>query len=149
MFEELSQLNLGVTLDKLQATDIASAYNHVLNTFKHHKLVFAPDATVDELKNWLRVYRATVNAFMCYQRMGKVSCPIWLFRASEHRIEAHAEQNFEDKRPAGGWGEYTLAGVEAFLVPGTHFTMMAIPQVRTLATAIQQVMNRGEKSHAN
>jgi amino acid adenylation domain-containing protein len=148
-FEELTGLDFGLSLDKLQATDIASAYTHVLDTFKYHQLVFASDATVNELKNWVRVYRTTVNAFMCYQRSDKISCPIWLFRASEHSIGTNAEQNFEDKRPVGGWDKYTLASTEEFLVPGTHFTMMTIPHVQTLATAIQQIMNRGEKSHAH
>jgi thioesterase domain-containing protein/acyl carrier protein len=148
-FEELTGLDFGLSLDKLQATDIASAYTHVLDTFKYHQLVFASDATVNELKNWVRVYRTTVNAFMCYQRRDKISCPIWLFRASEHSIGTNAEQNFEDKRPVGGWDKYTLASTEEFLVPGTHFTMMTIPHVQTLATAIQQIMNRGEKSHAH
>jgi len=77
---------------------------------------------------------------MNYQCVGKVHCPIYLFRANERSIDLDAEQSFEDTRPVLGWEEYTQGEAKEITVPSAHVSMMTNPHVQIMAAAIQQVM---------
>jgi microcystin synthetase protein McyG len=151
VFEELAGINLNKSLEYLQTlANLETAYTQVMQALKERQILFAPDASVDELKTLVNTYRITVQGHANYQIPGKLRCPIYLFRAQEQpHPSAEKSQVEEDAREAWGWSECTHSKVEELMVPGTHFTMMTIPHVQTLATAIQQIMNRGEKSYVH
>ncbi|MGR9108700.1 MAG: thioesterase domain-containing protein, partial [Gammaproteobacteria bacterium] len=133
LFAELTGLDFGSICTLLEdQADAESAYAAVLQGFKQHEVVFAPDAPVEELKALVNVYRTTVELHQDYYVQTPITCPIHLFMASDR----FAEQAFEDTREAWGWANYTDAGVTILKVPGTHMTMLAEPHVRSLAEAL-------------
>ncbi|MEK8015496.1 MAG: hypothetical protein VSS75_001425, partial [Candidatus Parabeggiatoa sp.] len=139
VFEELSGVDLNLSLEQLRAMpDIETAYAQVMQAFVERQVLFAPGAPVDELKALVNTYRITVQGHAGYQIPGKLRCPIHLFRAEEKTppIKQNEEVDFEDTREAWGWAECTHAQVEEIMVPGTHVTMMTIPDVRILAEKI-------------
>ncbi|MCI5132854.1 MAG: non-ribosomal peptide synthetase, partial [Candidatus Electrothrix sp. EH2] len=134
VFEIHTGLDLNLSLAELQATDIADAYKRTLACFQGHQIVFAPDATVAELKNWVKTFQVAVSEGSHYQNAGKVPCPIHLFRASEQTVvESDTEQSLADNRPVWGWSDCTQAKAVEIAVPGNHASMMALPHVRHLA----------------
>jgi thioesterase domain-containing protein/acyl carrier protein len=124
-FEELSGIELN--LEHLQAQ---TAYAQVMQALR--EILFAPGAPIEELKILVNTYRITIQGHASYQIPGKLQCPIHLFRASERMAE--------DSREAWGWAECTHAKVEEHWVPGTHFSMMALPHVKTLADKLAQCL---------
>ena len=136
VFEQLTGQSFGITLDALHAQPSQElSYALVMQAFQHNGVLFAPGASIDELKSLVEVYRITAKSQADYRIPGKVRCPICLFKASECMTDAV----FEDTRVAWGWSDCTESSVEIIAVPGTHVTMMAEPQVQCLA---QQLGNR-------
>jgi thioesterase domain-containing protein len=136
VLEELIGFDLNCPLANLQALpDLETAYTHVMQTLVKKELLFAPGASVDELKALVNTYRVTVQAHVNYQIPGRVQCPIHLFRA-ETKTAGPDGVEFEDTREFWGWADWTQAGVIEYWVLGTHVTMMTPPQVQTLANAI-------------
>ncbi len=141
VFEAHSELDLNLSLAELQATDVANAYTLTLDCFKQHQIVFAPNATVDELKNWVKTFQIAISEGTNYQNAGKVPCPIHLFRATEQQaVEPETEQNHADNRPLWGWSDCTQTEAVEIAVPGDHVTMMVTPQVQILADAIKPLL---------
>jgi thioesterase domain-containing protein len=142
VMEELTGLTLGITLADLQAlADTAAAYRVTLQAFQRQQVLFTADASIDDLRHWVTVYRASVAAHSTYQAdAARLHCPIHLFRASATTQVAGDEAVWEDTRPYWGWDAHTLAGVVEIPVPGTHVTMMATPHVQVLAQAIQTAL---------
>jgi len=140
VFEELSGVELNLSLEQLQAMpEIETAYAQVMQAFVERQVLFAPGASVDELKALVNTYRITVQGHTDYQIPGKVQCPIHLFRSSEQTPNVE-QSEFEDTREAWGWAECTHAKVEEHLVPGTHVTMMALPHVKILSDKLAQYL---------
>ena len=138
IFKAISGLNLELTIEELEALkDSEAAYAATLKVFQQHQLLFTTESSVDDLKRWIKVYRATLNGYYRYQSTGKLCCPIQLFLANEHVAILEKEQFTVESRPAWGWNNYTQAQVEEVNVPGNHVTMMVTPQVKTLAKAIR------------
>jgi len=137
VFEILTGLDLQQPLKGLEALDTEAAYAKVLKTLQQHEVIFTPEATIDELKAWINIYRVTSQAHSRYKISGQVRCPIHFFRASEHI----AGFEFEDKREAWGWADCTLGGLHEQTVSGTHFGMMTAQYVQTLAAQLLSVIS--------
>jgi len=131
---------LNCSLAKLQTLlDLEAAYTQVMQAFVQRQYIFAPGAPVDELKALVNTYRVTVQGHGDYQIPGQVQCPIHLFRAEE-KIPGPDGVEFEDTREAWGWAACTRAEVVEIMVPGTHVTMMASPQVKVLAGRLAEYL---------
>jgi len=140
IFEELAGVELNCSLAKLQTLpDLEAAYAQVMQAFVQRQYIFAPGAPVDELKALVNTYRVTVQGHGDYQIPGQVQCPIHLFRAEE-KIPGPDGVEFEDTREAWGWAACTRAEVVEIMVPGTHVTMMASPQVKVLAGRLAEYL---------
>ncbi|MEM6406618.1 MAG: hypothetical protein AAF669_08545, partial [Pseudomonadota bacterium] len=109
----------------------------VLSWSQHHQIVFTETDTTTTLQRWVQTYRATTQGHSRYQARAQLTCPIHLFRVSEKTYEPDATAAFSDDRPHWGWNMHTQAQVHEIHVPGTHVTMMARPQVCTLAASIR------------
>jgi len=141
VFETLAGVELHCSLQDLQALpDLETAYLQVLQTFKQQQILFAPDASPDELKALVNTYRITSQAHTDYQIPGKLQCPIQLFRASEQM----AGVELEEKRQVWGWADCTHAEVSEHWVPGTHITMMISPHVKSLAKILINYLYEGK-----
>jgi len=137
VFEILTGLDLQQSLKGLETLELEASYAKVLKTLQQHQVIFTPEASIDELKAWVNIYRITSQAHSRYKISGQVRCPIHFFRASEHI----AGLEFEDKREAWGWAAYTLGGVHEQTISGTHFGMMTAPHVQTLAAQLLSVIS--------
>ncbi|HID99683.1 MAG TPA: non-ribosomal peptide synthetase, partial [Thiotrichaceae bacterium] len=137
VFEILTGLDLQQSLKGLETLELEAAYAKVLKTLQQHQVIFTPEASIDELKAWINIYRVTSQAHSRYKISGQVRCPIHFFRASEHI----AGFEFEDKREAWGWADCTLGGLHEQTISGTHFGMMTAPHVQTLAAQLLSVIS--------
>ena len=112
LYEQMMGNSLNLSVETLKALpDIETAYAVVAQTFLQHKLLFDPKTAVDELKAMVNVVRVTGQAVAAHPMLGKLRCPIHLFRATEH------------------W------------VPGNHQSMMLNPQVNTLAEKLSRYLS--------
>ena len=138
VFTELTGQIAPYTLAELQAMDQADT--QVLSWLQQRQIVFTEADTTANLRRWVQTYRATTQGHMHYQTQARLACPIHLFRASEQTQEPDAAEALSDNRSHWGWGAHTQASVNEITVPGTHMTMMARPQVQTLAEAIRDCL---------
>ena len=148
VFEQLGGVDLQIGAGELAALGTTeAAYARVLQALQRHDLVFTSGDTVQSLRYWVQVYRATVSGHSAYQTRQPIRCPIQLLRASEHQAP---QPDHPDAAPAWlagpdwGWAELTQAGVQVRMVPGSHITMMTRPHVQVLARVLQEwLVERG------
>jgi len=80
-------------------------------------------------------YRAFTNNYKCYNRYlpkGKVSSRVVLLQSEEQDSE-HETQDL-------GWQRYVTQSVETYQVVGGHFSMLALPHVKTTAEIMSNVL---------
>lgn len=90
----------------------------------------------------MQVMKVLTLNYANYQPKHRISAPIVLFRAEEtHEIvlqELQAISNYD--LPDWGWQAYTQNPVKVISVPGNHGRMLYEPNVKILATKLQQLM---------
>jgi amino acid adenylation domain-containing protein len=87
--------------------------------------VLPPDAGIEEICRLLDVFKANMHALKSY-RPKPYSDRITLFRAETSSRNLLADNT-------SGWGDLTDCPIEVHLVPGSHYTMVARPNVEILA----------------
>jgi thioesterase domain-containing protein len=104
--------------------------------FQSNGLLFSKGAALTELQALLDVYRAALLSHESYRTEGSIQAPIHLLKARERAGAA----GFVDLHSAWGWQDCSERGAIVDDVPGSHFTMLASPQVETLAEKLQGVL---------
>jgi thioesterase domain-containing protein len=95
--------------------------------------VLPPDVELTALRHLLRVFKENVQAMWRYTLF---PCPskITLFRASEKLVESSQDVHL-------GWGKLASGGVDEYVVPGNHYTILREPNVSLLATHLKEAMS--------
>jgi thioesterase domain-containing protein/acyl carrier protein len=134
--EDLTGASCGISPEALDALpDSDAAYAWVLRTLQQQEFLFTPDASLDELKALVALFRITIESDVGYCYPGPVRCPIHLFRASQSRPDAKSGAD-----ETWGWAACTGSRVEVIHVPGTHNTLLIEPNVQVLAERILQTL---------
>ncbi|HEX6290185.1 MAG TPA: amino acid adenylation domain-containing protein [Herpetosiphonaceae bacterium] len=109
-----------------------------------HKLVqlaadLAPDYSIEQIQQQIRIYQANLRAADAYQPKGTYPYQITLFQAKEP-FSAHP--------PADtlGWDQLTAEPVALYSVPGNHLTMFSEPHIVVLAERLQHCL---DQAHAH
>ncbi|WP_019217790.1 hypothetical protein [Legionella tunisiensis] len=66
--------------------------------------------------------------------LSSIYCPIYLFKASENDaiVDEGANANY--------WQDYALGGLHVYQNPGSHNTMLALPNVSLLCKQIETML---------
>ncbi|MFM8276296.1 MAG: hypothetical protein ACKN89_04760 [Cyanobium sp.] len=104
--------------------------------FQSNGVLFFKGAALTELQALLDVYRAALLSHESYQTEGHIQAPIHLLKARKRAGAA----GFVDLHSAWGWQNCSERGAIVDDVPGSHFTMLASPQVETLAETLQGIL---------
>jgi thioesterase domain-containing protein len=142
--EVLKGISLGLTYDDLAAQpddqsrwDLAAEYLYRSNVLTEH-------SSLSLLKTNLIVMKMMTLNYANYQPNFTISAPIILFRAQEikeivlEEVKAFSRYDLPD----WGWQSYTQQPVKTIEVPGNHGGMLHEPNVKILATQLQNFLSR-------
>ena len=139
--EEFFGIRIGVTVDDLLPLSLEAQLLLVVERMQRAG-AWAPGADRDQLRGYLRVYKANCQAaHLRYETCGRV--PVALFKALERDpdIEATPAGLVElTAQRAWGWDRFAQARVGVFEVPGAHVSMLADPHVPALARALDEAL---------
>jgi thioesterase domain-containing protein len=107
---------------------------------------FPPNSDLAQVRRLFEVHKANLRALYNY-RPERYENKITLFRASERSdtpLEgcAEGEQLFDD--PTFGWAKLSTQPVEIEVIPGTHESMLARPNVEVLANKLRKHLDLKE-----
>jgi thioesterase domain-containing protein len=103
--------------------------DYVLEWGKAHGIL-RPDFTLANIQSFIDTFKANALAMSDYRPRpydGRVA----LFSAGEPPMENPSD-------PSKGWGASAVKGVECYVVPGNHYTMLREPQVSALTARIER-----------
>jgi amino acid adenylation domain-containing protein len=130
--------NLGISSEVLHSLESHEQLNYCLERLTAMGQVL----TETELKRLVSVYRANLQAYAEYV-LNEISIPMRFLRA--HELELNNDF-LPDKAttvadPTWGWNQLA-SSVELEVVPGSHFTMMAEPNVQVLAERLKICLDK-------
>ncbi|MFN9623827.1 MAG: alpha/beta fold hydrolase, partial [Cyanobacteriota bacterium] len=138
VFEELSGMAFRLSREAIVTEpDDQIARTRVMKAFQDNGVLFAKGAPLAELQALAEVYRAACLGHETYRLRGRVQAPIHLLKAREQG----GADGVVDLRPAWGWQDGSEQDVQVAVVPGSHITMMATPQVEILANYLQKILS--------
>jgi thioesterase domain-containing protein len=127
--EELNETKIGMTKETLQSqATLEQSYELVMQHLKQQGM-FAPTAEIDQIKAMVDTFKASIHAHTHYQPQGHINAQIVLFRAQEQPENRVQSEDWD-------WSQYTSGKVNVEWIPGTHFTMLNEPHVKTLAAQL-------------
>jgi amino acid adenylation domain-containing protein len=101
--------------------------SYILAQAKTANLVSA-DVDLDQLRRYLQIFMANQQARRTYTPQtypGRVT----LLKAAERPAS---------EEPTLGWGKFTARGVDAYTIPGDHYTLLKEPHVQILAEYLKR-----------
>jgi amino acid adenylation domain-containing protein len=125
---------LPLSVEHLQRLKSEERLLYIFDLAKQHQLI-PPDFQLAQARHFLQTLRANVEASASYVPE-KYTGAITLFRASERDVS---------EVPQGetlGWESVAKDGVEVHMAPGNHVTMIAQPNVQTLADLLSTCLQR-------
>jgi thioesterase domain-containing protein len=136
--------DLGLSLDgysqqweELRKLDLDSQLEIILKEATEAKLV-VPHIGLSRISQLFKVFESNVRAVQGY-KPGAFPIKVTLFRAREETGGGVAD-------PTLGWATLATGGVDAHTVPGSHYTMVQEPNIRTLAESLKACINGAEGS---
>ncbi len=131
--------DLGLPLDRLNlsADELAKLDSDELLSYVLQRAIEAgvvhPDIQLAHARRLFEVFKINVRAMQSY-RPETSSTPVTLLKAEQSTAETPDETM--------GWGALTSSEIEIHTVPGSHFTIVREPYVRTLAEELADCINR-------
>jgi len=95
--------------------------------------IMPPDIELNQVQHMYQIFKINVGAALSYMPQSKAG-RIMLFRPEEYSMAN------EQIGPAG-WESFATEGVELYVVPGNHFTMVREPFVKTLASQLRTCLD--------
>jgi thioesterase domain-containing protein/acyl carrier protein len=130
--------NPSVRYEALRGLNPDEQLNYVLEWARRANLV-PPDAGAEQIRRLASVYKANIRATQSYKPKAYPK-RITLFRASERFAE-------DGQDPTMGWSEIATGGLDTCTLPGSHYTIVREPHVRTLATWLGESLNEAQRAH--
>ena len=146
LMERFFEKKVDFSDDTLLTLDVEEQLNYLAERLKVANLV-PPQVGTKQLRGFLKVSKATGEAFDFYVPENVYSSKITFFRASEvnsEEIFSRPEYSEILQDPALGWNEFSAKPVEVHIVPGDHVTMMTEPHVLTLAERLQICIDKAQ-----
>jgi thioesterase domain-containing protein len=116
----------------LQQLDADQQLAVLLERMQHLNLI-APEIDLAQVRRYLRVYQANVQAENQYQ-LAQFSGRIVLFKAGEQFEDASSDETM-------GWQKLVISQVETYTFPGNHYTLLRKPAVQLLAERLSRCIN--------
>jgi thioesterase domain-containing protein/acyl carrier protein len=132
--------DLGLSVDGLQLStdELAKLNSEELLSYVLQRAIEAGILSQDiqpaHARKLFEVFKLNVQAMQSY-RPQPSSTPVTLFKAGE-------QGTMETPDETMGWGALTSGEVEIHTVPGSHFTIVREPYVRSLAEQLADCINR-------
>jgi thioesterase domain-containing protein len=126
--------------DDLKGKDLGWLLQYLLGEAKSLG-VLPPDAGMEEIRRLLNVFKANMKALKTY-RPTPYFDRITLFRAETSSRNLLADNT-------SGWEDLTDNPIEVHLIPGNHYTMVATPNVKTLAEKLDLCLRREQKRYSD
>ncbi|MEH2200508.1 thioesterase domain-containing protein, partial [Nostoc sp.] len=139
LLERFFEVKVEFSYDTLLTLNPEEQLNYLGQQLKIANLL-PPQIGTKQLQGFLKVSKATSEAFDFYMPENAYPSKITCFRASEvnsEDISSRPEYSKILQDPALGWNEFSAKPVEVHIVPGDHVTMMTEPHVLTLAECLQ------------
>lgn len=92
--------------------------------------IMPPDIELNQVQHMYQIFKINIGAVLSYRPQSKVR-RITVFRAGEHPEHAHT----------AGWTAFATEGVDVYVVPGNHFSMVREPFVKTLASQLRACLD--------
>ncbi|HEY0607610.1 MAG TPA: hypothetical protein VGD58_32135, partial [Herpetosiphonaceae bacterium] len=123
---------LPITADELRSQAPEARLDYVLEQARQHGLV-SPDVDLEQMRRLAVLFQANQRAAQIYTPQ-PIAQPIILLEANDW-LGAGARPEL-----AALWQPLT-AGVEAYQVPGNHYTLLHAPQVQTVAERLKHSLS--------
>ena len=136
--EQFIGQELGVTQKILEELNSDEQLVYIKQRFEQ-AAILPPQADIEQLQGWIRVFNANVEAVAAYTATDVISLPITLFCPDDAPTTEH-------ERMAKAWSE--IGSVDLQVTPGTHITMMAEPQVEMLAAKLTGCLERARSQNS-
>ncbi|HYP02761.1 MAG TPA: thioesterase domain-containing protein [Pyrinomonadaceae bacterium] len=147
-FDEITLLtnfarDLGLSVDslKLSADELAGLNSEELLSYVLQRAIVEgivpQDVQLAQARRLFEVFKINVQAMQSYRPQPSAFALTLLSAAEREDSEAPDETM--------GWGALTSGEVEIHRVPGSHFTIVREPHVRSLAEQLADCINRAEK----
>ncbi len=139
-------LDLGLSLDQVSRLqqdasrlEIDAQLRLVLQEAKSNNLL-PPDVGLSFIRSLFDVFAANVTAIFNY-RPRFYKGIVTLFKAEKNLFENNGIPPIQHMDSIYGWGNL-CAGVDAYTVPGDHYTMIREPNVGVLAQRLNHLLNK-------
>jgi amino acid adenylation domain-containing protein len=123
---------VSISYEELSTLDEVAQFEYVLQILRQHELI-PPDSGRNLIAGLLNVYKANLQASLCYQPE-LVKASISLFKTPS------LTKQFPDDSTVG-WGKLTSAEVRVCCVNGEHQTLLKEPHVKNIAVAIEELLS--------
>jgi len=129
----LSVDSLQLSPDELAKLDSEELLSYVLRRAIEAEIV-PQDIQLEQARRLFEVFKINVQAMQSYRPQSS-SIPVTLLKAA-------AREAVEAPDETMGWGALSSGKVEIHTVPGSHFTIVREPNVRSLAERLADCINR-------
>ncbi|WP_292877333.1 non-ribosomal peptide synthetase [Nostoc sp. NMS1] len=146
LMERFFEKKVEFSYETLLTLDAEAKLNYLAERLKVANLL-PPQVGTKQLRGFLKVSKATGEAFDFYLPQHVYPSQITCFRASEVNsddVSSLFEYSEILQDPALGWNEFSSKTVEVHIVPGDHVTMMTQPHVLTLADRLQTCIEKAQ-----
>ena len=132
--------DLGLSVDGLQLStdELAKLDPEELLSYVRQRAIEAgivpEDIQLADARKLFEVFKLNVRAMQHY-RPQPSSTRVTLLKAGEHAMVNASDETM-------GWGTLTSGEIEIHTVPGSHFTIVREPHVRSLAEQLADCINR-------
>jgi thioesterase domain-containing protein len=125
--------SLSLSVEHMRQLNPEEQLSYVLDLGKKENIL-PPNFDLSEAGYFLNTLRSNVKASAEYLAQ-PYDGRIILFRASDHNIMSD---------PTLGWGNVAKRGVDLYVVPGNHVTMIAKPNIKILAERLKHCLDQAQ-----
>ncbi len=123
---------VSISYEEISTLDEVTQFEYVLQVLRQQELI-PPDSGRNLIAGLINVYKANLQASLCYQPQ-LVKSSIFLFKTPS------LAKQFPDDLTVG-WGKLTSAEVRVCCVNGEHQTLLKEPHVKSIAAAIEELLS--------
>ncbi len=132
MAGEFTGQELGVTEKILETLSSEEQMLYIKQRFEQ-AAILPSQSDIAQLRGWIQIFKVNLQVALTYSARNVIPMPITLFCPDDTPSAEH-------ERMAKAWSE--IGPVNLQVSPGSHITMMAEPQVKTLAVKLRNCLYR-------
>ena len=130
-------VDVGITQEIFDSfPDELSRYQYVMQRLQSSGVLFAPNASVEELQRLVSVNRTTQINLQAYHPTIVLNAPVTLIKAQEALPNMPEALQQIVQTDYWGWQNFSRQPVQIYDTAGSHQTMLTMPAVQDLAEAL-------------